>query len=142
MPHLTAEGVSVLLPDGTPLLDAIDLSFPRCVTGLVGPNGSGKSTLLEILAGLRRPSCGRVLGNGRIAFLPQGGAPREGDGQVSPPASPRSSRPSRRPSFSSSTSPRTTSTCRASKRSPARSGPFEGRSSSSRTTRSSRATWR
>ena len=76
---LSAEGVAVLLPDGTPLLESIDLSLPRGVTGLVGPNGSGKSTLLELLAGLRSPARGRVLRRGRVAFLPQGAAPRGGE---------------------------------------------------------------
>ena len=76
---LSAEGVAVLLPDGTPLLESIDLSLPRGVTGLVGPNGSGKSTLLELLAGLRTPARGRVLRRGRVAFLPQAAAPRGGE---------------------------------------------------------------
>ena len=43
------------------------------VYGLVGPNGAGKTTLLAILAGLRRPTAGRVdLGvpRGRMAVLP------------------------------------------------------------------------
>ena len=76
---LSAEGVAVVLPDGTPLIETTDLSLPRGVTGLVGPNGSGKSTLLEVLAGRRRPSRGRVLRSGAVAWLPQGHAPSTGE---------------------------------------------------------------
>jgi len=76
MPYsLVAEGVSFVLPDGTPLLDSVELSLPRGVTGLVGPNGSGKSTLLSLLSGRARPSRGRVVRNGPVALLPQEAAP-------------------------------------------------------------------
>jgi ABC-2 type transport system ATP-binding protein len=34
------------------------------ITGLLGPNGAGKSTLLHVIAGLLRPSVGRVLVGG------------------------------------------------------------------------------
>ena len=79
MPYsLVAEGVSFVLPDGTPLLESIDLSLPRGVTGLVGPNGSGKSTLLALLAGALQPARGRVLGDGAVALLPQSTAPDRG----------------------------------------------------------------
>lgn len=43
------------------ILKGIDLKIARGETaGLVGPSGSGKSTLLMVLAGLERPSSGRV----------------------------------------------------------------------------------
>lgn len=47
------------------ILRGVDLEIPEGgITALIGPNGAGKSTLLHCLAGLLRPSAGRVaLGN-------------------------------------------------------------------------------
>jgi ABC-type polysaccharide/polyol phosphate transport system ATPase subunit len=39
------------------------------VVGIVGRNGSGKSTILKIIAGVYRPTTGRVRVNGRVAAL-------------------------------------------------------------------------
>jgi ABC-type multidrug transport system ATPase subunit len=53
------------------VLRSVDLTVePGTVLGVVGGNGSGKSTLLRIIAGLSRPSAGRVIGNPSVGYLP------------------------------------------------------------------------
>ena len=49
---------------------SLDAAFEtgRGVTALFGRSGTGKTTLVDIIAGLRRPRCGRVVLNGRVLF--------------------------------------------------------------------------
>lgn len=57
-----AEDVYYNYEDGTSALQGIDLSLYRGeMLALLGPNGSGKTTLAKILAGIYRPTGGRVL---------------------------------------------------------------------------------
>ncbi len=54
------------------ILRAVDFSLGKGqAAALLGENGSGKSTLLCTLAGILQPESGRVIANGRIAYLPQ-----------------------------------------------------------------------
>lgn len=48
----------------TVALDDLNVEIGPGITGLFGPNGSGKSTLLRVVAGLLRPSSGRVVVGG------------------------------------------------------------------------------
>jgi ATPase subunit of ABC transporter with duplicated ATPase domains len=58
-------------PDGTPVLDHLDVAFAPGRTALVGRNGGGKSTLLRLIAGELAPSAGSVWTSGDVAVLPQ-----------------------------------------------------------------------
>ncbi|MFF7532848.1 ABC-F family ATP-binding cassette domain-containing protein [Streptomyces bobili] len=68
---ITCTSLSFAWPDGTPVLDGLDVAFGPGRTGLVGVNGSGKSTLLKLIAGELTPSDGTVRTAGEIGYLPQ-----------------------------------------------------------------------
>lgn len=56
-------------------LHDISFNIPKGQTvGVVGRNGSGKSTLLTLLAGIYRPTSGRITVRGRVATLLELGA--------------------------------------------------------------------
>jgi branched-chain amino acid transport system ATP-binding protein len=71
---------------GPPIIDQVSLTARRgAITAIVGPNGAGKSTMLKAVAGLIRPTAGRVFIEGKevtgqppeklvrrgIAYVPQ-----------------------------------------------------------------------
>jgi sn-glycerol 3-phosphate transport system ATP-binding protein len=66
------DGVTKAFPDGTVALQALDLAFePGEFLVLLGPSGSGKTTACRLLAGLERPTAGRILVEGRdVTDLP------------------------------------------------------------------------
>lgn len=65
MGSLEVSGVTVSF-GGHRALDGVGLTAePGRVTGLIGPNGAGKSTLFDVVSGLRRPSAGRVVLDGK-----------------------------------------------------------------------------
>jgi lipopolysaccharide transport system ATP-binding protein len=56
-------------------LKDVSLEVPHgTVYGLVGHNGSGKSSLLRLMAGIHRPTSGRITTHGRISALLELGA--------------------------------------------------------------------
>lgn len=61
-PRLRFEGIGFSYPgDAKMVLDGLDLEIqPGEVLAVVGRNGAGKTTMLKILAGLQRPTEGRV----------------------------------------------------------------------------------
>ncbi len=70
-PHVDARDIAVdFYPDGRRqrVLEKINLAVPKgSFVSLIGPSGCGKSTLLKVLAGLIRPTEGRVAVDGIIA---------------------------------------------------------------------------
>ena len=71
---------------GPPIIEQVSMMARRgAITAIVGPNGAGKSTLLKAIAGLVRPSAGKVFVEGKdvtgqaaeklvrrgIAYVPQ-----------------------------------------------------------------------
>ncbi|TLD70879.1 ATP-binding cassette domain-containing protein [Phragmitibacter flavus] len=66
---LKLENLTLQLAEFT-LSVSTQLSAP--ITGLFGRSGSGKTTLLEIIAGIRRPSAGRIVLNDQtLTDIPQ-----------------------------------------------------------------------
>ena len=56
-------------------LEGIDFTVARGEAfGVIGGNGSGKSTLLKLVAGMLKPSAGRIVVDGRVAALIELGA--------------------------------------------------------------------
>ena len=80
---LTAEKVTKRFP-GTLALDEVDFTvYTGAVNVLIGENGAGKSTLMKILAGVDRPTSGRLLLNGvPVAFQSTREAARAGIGII------------------------------------------------------------
>ena len=52
-------------------VNRVQVELPGGITGLVGPNGAGKSTLMNLLAGLLRPTRGRVSVHGATPADPR-----------------------------------------------------------------------
>ena len=73
---LTGSLLSDLAPDQTfTALAGVSFEVPKGTTfGVIGENGSGKSTLLKLLAGITKPTRGRLQVEGRISALIELGA--------------------------------------------------------------------
>src|SRR5260370_31059041 len=63
-PALRVEGLTAGY-GGPPIVENVNVQArPGAITAIVGPNGAGKSTLLKAIAGLIRPTAGRVFALG------------------------------------------------------------------------------
>ncbi len=64
--ELQFRAVSFEYVPGEPVLSGVDAIIrPGEVVGIIGPSGSGKTTLVQLLLGLRTPTSGEVLVDGR-----------------------------------------------------------------------------
>jgi NitT/TauT family transport system ATP-binding protein len=74
-PLVRLEGVSKVFANGTVALAGLDLVIGRHeFVSLLGPSGCGKSTALRLIAGLGRPTRGRIVGpegaaRGAVGFV-------------------------------------------------------------------------
>jgi ABC-type polysaccharide/polyol phosphate transport system ATPase subunit len=73
---LTGSVLSDLRPEETfTALDGVSFDVPKGATfGVIGENGSGKSTLLKLVAGITKPTRGRLVVDGRVSALIELGA--------------------------------------------------------------------
>jgi ABC-type polysaccharide/polyol phosphate transport system ATPase subunit len=70
-----ARGRALTAEDSIPALEEVSFEVARGESfGLIGGNGSGKSTLLKLVAGMLKPTAGRVVVDGRVAALIELGA--------------------------------------------------------------------
>ena len=53
-------GLHKVYRGGVHALDTVDMNIPGGMFGLLGPNGAGKTTLMRIMAGILRPTSGRI----------------------------------------------------------------------------------
>ena len=71
---LSIESLSKTYADGTRALDGIDLAVRNAeIVALIGGSGCGKTTLLRLVAGLDRPSGGRIVLDGEAITRPHPG---------------------------------------------------------------------
>lgn len=75
--NLTLEGVRLMYGDRV-ILEGLDLQVPRGqVVALLGPSGCGKTSVLRLVAGLLRPSAGRILLDDGVVATPTQVVPPE-----------------------------------------------------------------
>lgn len=55
-------------------LENFSYKFERHATAILGPNGSGKSTLLQMIAGVLKPTTGKIIRRGRVTAILELGA--------------------------------------------------------------------
>lgn len=61
---LELQNIGFCLEDGTEILKDINLTIDDPFVVITGPNGSGKSTLAKVIAGINKPTSGRILLDG------------------------------------------------------------------------------
>jgi simple sugar transport system ATP-binding protein len=67
---IALEGISKTFPNGVKANDNVTFSVLKGeVHALLGENGAGKTTLCNVIYGLYRPDCGRILVNGKEAHF-------------------------------------------------------------------------
>ena len=65
VPALSIQGLTAGY-GGPPIIEQVSLTARRReITAIVGPNGAGKSTLLKAVAGLVRPTAGKIIVEGK-----------------------------------------------------------------------------
>jgi len=65
--EIRLEGICFSWPDGEKLFDNFSAAIrANAITGIVGQSGRGKTTLIDLIAGLQKPSEGRILIDGRV----------------------------------------------------------------------------